>query len=548
MIGCDVTSRYIKPVAWNIRTRKNMAAHSSSNGYQPVSRTSFTNDSVDNLPEIRNPSTSPSPTSVSALPSPKRSHSFTLDRSNEVETRNGKRNDYDGYGGSYEETMPLHLLSQEDDEDEDGDEAARDVTMRDDDPIKTPMDGGTILESFLNMANSIIGAGIIGLPYSFREAGFWMGLLLLVSLTWTVDWTVRLLMHNGKLAGCNTYQDLMYFCFGHAGLIAISMFQFVFAFGAMCAYSVILGDTIPHVVLSLFPRITSVPILYLFTNRRFVIAFFTCSVSYPLSLYRDMTKLAKTSALALVAIVIIIASVIIEGPRMPPELRGSRVGAFDFVHAEVFQAIGVISFAFVCHHNSFLIFGSLKQPSLNRFALVTHLSMFISLLACLMLALGGYAVFTDRTTGNILNNFPQNDFIINIARFCFGLNMFTTLPLETFVCREVIEHYFYHNRTFSLTRHVILTTLLVLVSMLIALVTCNLGFVLELTGGFSATALAFILPPMCYLRLASGPVLTLKKLPHLVCIAFGAVVMVLSTFFSLQKALTPGGEEGGCDA
>lgn len=38
--------------------------------------------------------------------------------------------------------------------------------------------------------------------------------------------------------------------------------------------------------------------------------------------------------------------------------------------------------------------------------------------------------------GNILNNFPSDNFIINIARFCFGVNMFTTLPLEAFVCRE----------------------------------------------------------------------------------------------------------------
>ena len=78
-----------------------------------------------------------------------------------------------------------------------------------------------------------------------------------------------------------------------------------------------------------------------------------------------------------------------------------------------------------------------------------------------------YLVFTNRTQGNVLNNFApvseairdlsrpisvenirrltddascmfsQNDTVINVARFCFGLNMFTTLPLELFVCREV---------------------------------------------------------------------------------------------------------------
>jgi len=81
------------------------------------------------------------------------------------------------------------------------------------------------------------------------------------------------------------------------------------------------------------------------------------------------------------------------------------------------------------------------------------------------MALSGFLVFTDKTQArrlflcpslsprsnsladlrsrssldqaNILNNFPQNDIFINIARLCFGLNMFTTLPLEAFVCREV---------------------------------------------------------------------------------------------------------------
>jgi amino acid permease len=57
--------------------------------------------------------------------------------------------------------------------------------------------------------------------------------------------------------------------------------------------------------------------------------------------------------------------------------------------------------AFVCHHNSFLIFGSLKQPSLNRFATVTHWSMGIAFSTCLALAVSGYLVFTDKTAGKV---------------------------------------------------------------------------------------------------------------------------------------------------
>lgn len=36
--------------------------------------------------------------------------------------------------------------------------------------LRLPTEGGSIFESFVNMANSIVGAGIIGLPFAFKEA------------------------------------------------------------------------------------------------------------------------------------------------------------------------------------------------------------------------------------------------------------------------------------------------------------------------------------------------------------------------------------------
>jgi sodium-coupled neutral amino acid transporter 11 len=54
--------------------------------------------------------------------------------------------------------------------------------------------------------------------------------------------------------------------------------------------------------------------------------------------------LAKTSALALVAIMVIIISVIIEGPQQSRDIRGSDETRFNLINDEVFQAIAVISF------------------------------------------------------------------------------------------------------------------------------------------------------------------------------------------------------------
>lgn len=83
---------------------------------------------------------------------------------------------------------------------------------------------------------------------------------------------------------------------------------------------------------------------------------------------------------------------------------------------------------------------------------------------------------------------------------------------------------------------------------LVSLVTCDLGVMLEITGGVSATALAFIFPAACYIKLAApgAPWYTRKKLPAYVCAAFGVLVLVISLFLALQKVWTPAGDAKIC--
>jgi sodium-coupled neutral amino acid transporter 11 len=144
--------------------------------------------------------------------------------------------------------------------------------------------------AFMNMANSIIGAGIIGQPYAFKQAGLLAGIVLLVGLTFVVDWTICLIVVNSKLSGSNSFQGTVEHCFGKPGLIAISVAQWAFAFGGMVAFGVIVGDTMPHVFMAIWPGLRDVPVLGLLANRQFCIVLFILAVSFPLTLYRDIAK------------------------------------------------------------------------------------------------------------------------------------------------------------------------------------------------------------------------------------------------------------------
>ena len=144
------------------------------------------------------------------------------------------------------------------------------------------------------MSNSIIGAGIIGQPYALRQAGLLTGVILLIVLTITVDWTIRLIVINSKLSGRDSFQGTVEHCFGKVGLVAISVAQWAFAFGGMVAFGVIVGDSIPHVLEAVWPGLGEIPILGLITNRRVVILVFIMGISWPLSLYRDIAKVFKS--------------------------------------------------------------------------------------------------------------------------------------------------------------------------------------------------------------------------------------------------------------
>jgi sodium-coupled neutral amino acid transporter 11 len=249
--------------------------------------------------------------------------------------------------------------------------------------------------------------------------------------------------------------------------------------------------------------------------------------------------LAKASALALLSMVVIVITIIVQGFRVSSDLRGDIKG-FLFINSGVFQAIGVISFAFVCHHNSLLIYGSLKKPTLDRFAIVTHYSTGISMVMCLAMALAGFLTFGSKTEGNVLNNFPSDNVMANVARFCFGLNMLTTLPLEAFVCRSVMTTYYFPDEPFNPNRHLLFTSSLVVTAMVLALITCDLGAVFELIGATSASALAYIFPPLCYVKLSNAS--QKAKLPAYACIVFGTVVMVITLLQAISKMIR---NEGG---
>ncbi len=112
--------------------------------------------------------------------------------------------------------------------------------------------------------------------------------------------------------------------------------------------------------------------------------------------------------------------------------------------------------------------------------------------------------------------------------------MLTTMPLEAFVCREVMTNLFFATKPFNLIRHCLLTTGLVLAAVALATLTCDLGVVFELIGATSACALAYIFPPLCFIKLSTR---SWKTSAAVACVIFGSGVLLISTVLSIVKIM-----------
>lgn len=423
--------------------------------------------------------------------------------------------------------------------------------------------------AFMNMANSILGAGIIGQPFAMRNSGLLGGIIVMVLLTFLIDWTLRLIVINAQMSQTRSYQDTVHYCYGRAGKTLLLISISSFAYGGCMAFCVIIGDTIPHVLKLFLPEsaYATGSILGWLLQRNVIIILFTSCISYPLSLNRDISKLAKASGFALFGMTIIVVITLLRGPFADPALKAPLMKNEWLVNKNLFQGISVISFALVCHHNTLFIFNSMRNATVEKFSKLTHIACGISMCFCLIMGISGLLNFGHNVKGNILNNFKANDFWINIARFCFGLNMLTTFPLEIFVVRDVLKDVvvaFNDDENQSATelsnkQHFFITTFLVFSSMSVSLFTCNLGMILELIGATSASLMAYIIPPLCYLRLSFDEIdyssasperkrafLLKKAIPSVLCVIFGIAVMFISSYMTIQTSMTSGGSDSHC--
>ncbi|XP_021367109.1 putative sodium-coupled neutral amino acid transporter 11 isoform X3 [Mizuhopecten yessoensis] len=385
-----------------------------------------------------------------------------------------------------------------------------------------------------NFINSIIGSGIIGIPFALKQAGFAFGIFLLILVAVVTDYSVLILIEAGKLSNTKSYQDMILVACGRPGFYILTTLQFLYPLIAMISYQVIIGDTITKVIISIGGEEHYALGDTILANRQFIIFLSTLLVTLPLSLYRDIAKLSKWAFLSLVLVLFILICICVRlatfAHFIPP-----TDDAWTVVSPNVAQAIGIMAFAYMCHHNTFLIHGSLENPTNQRWSFVTHVSIFFSMLMLIVLGIIGYVSFTGLVQGDLLENYCHDDDLMTVARFAFACTIMLTYPVECFVTREVLSNALFPTMKdeLPLWRHIGITVGVAIITVVVSMATDCLGIVFTVNGVLVACPLAFIIPPVCLMKLRQEPLLSKSNIVPMMIGVFGSLVVIIGVVMAI---------------
>ena len=357
-------------------------------------------------------------------------------------------------------------------------------------------DGGSSLAgAIFNFTNCIVGAGAIGLGGAMARSGGAISVLSILGFAFltkrSLDLVIRLSLeqappsHSTGGSYSISYEDLGQVAFGTIGRWIIAASKFLYSFGCLVAYVVVVKDNLAAATLNLMQHTchhnhestagdnviwtatlrSMLSSLCAILGNRIETTWLVCiAIIFPLCLWRDMRPLASLSALSvasIVSIMVIILYLYLVDPNHEiqqqnesaaaarhhgdPTIDDDKVmggGMYETwleIRPGYIECMGTFVFTFVSQHTVHLVFQSLKAElrTARHWNWVSLWAVLISAILSLAIGMGVYMSFGLNAESDIFEIYPQTP-LIDVAKLMLSITMILTFPLPFFTCRELL--------------------------------------------------------------------------------------------------------------
>ncbi|CAH1733362.1 proton-coupled amino acid transporter-like protein pathetic isoform X1 [Aphis gossypii] len=156
----------------------------------------------------------------------------------------------------------------------------------------------------------------------------------------------------------------------------------------------------------------------------------------------------------------------------------------------------------------------------------------------ILLGFFGYLKYGEATKSSITLNLPIEDVAAQMAKICISLAVFCTYGLQFFVCLEIIWTKIQENFEKSTMFHnYVLRTVLVTLSVLIAVAVPTIGPFIGLIGAFCFSLLGIVVPVLIEFATYWNDVTIWMTLRNVVLIIVGILALVFGTVNSVADII-----------
>ena len=274
-----------------------------------------------------------------------------------------------------------------------------------------------------------IGAGIFSLPVGLRHASPIPGLIVLGTIGVLSASSYWMIGYCCISCSVKSFRDLWNMVLGPKSAWIIDVTIFLNGWITLICYIILIGDF----TTKSFEGLLGADHI-LARNRALNETVITVFVLLPLSLAKDLQRLAYTSILGLGVLVYVLFLVIHDSILNSPAEISQDVPLCEWSFG-IFEAIALYCHAFVAHYNAPKVFSELANPTLWRWTLLVGIAYSVAFVVYAEFAWAGFRRFEWSVEGNVLKNYgPQLNILI--AWLGMGFSIAFTYPLVFNSARE----------------------------------------------------------------------------------------------------------------
>ncbi|CAI0471344.1 unnamed protein product [Linum tenue] len=393
-------------------------------------------------------------------------------------------------------------------------------------------------KTIANLFIAIVGAGVLGLPYSFKRTGWIMSLLMLFSAAALTYYCMLLLVHTrrklrsfaGDFSIINSFGDLGFAVCGPVGRLVVDIMIVLSQAGFCVGYVIFIGNTLDNLCDSYSSAAAATPssnavlsaqFLGFSAKSLFVWACFpfqlglnsiaTLTHLAPLSIFADIVDLAAMG-------VVIVKDVMIMAKNIPEVKAFGGLSVFFYgmgVAVYAFEGIGMVL--------------PLESEAKDKDKFGRNLGFAMGVISVIYGAFGalGYLAFGNDTKDIITANLGVG-LISTMVQLGLCINLFFTFPLMMNPVYEIVERRFWQGRYCLWLRW-----LLVFIVSLVALLIPNFTDFLSLVGSSVCCLLGFALPALFHLLVFKEEMGWKGWTIDVGIVTVGVVLCVTGTWYSL---------------